>query len=635
MRRALTFHLVFWALVAINVALIWTARLLPFVDLPFHLAAATILRFFDDPGAAFARYFRIDDLFPEPNVVHLLVAAAPVFPDVETANRLLYTAYAIGFPSVILASIQRVGGNRWFALLAFPLLYSHSVVWGLAGFTMAIPLVLGFSLVLTGAAPRLDRGRLVAIAVMLAAMFAVHALATMFSLLILALFAAAFPQRGWRPRFALAISAVPAVVLLAWWWFGRESWEGPTTGRFLAEYYAGEYWTTLARARARILVTDNRQLYGGRAGTLAAFLISCGLAAPLVIAAVRRPAALLNALRAPRMRGVLALFSAAAIAVAAMPDRIPGEPGLHERFAVFLFAAAILASSAAPWPRWSGRHALVICAFVAAYQAARIEYFVAFARESRDFTREVFPEAPPAATLLGLVYEGDFRGHPVYTHLADYFTVWEKGIAVTEAAQFRFGTVRTNPKAPPLPRHDSSPGEGVDFGAIGAQVDYLLVRGLPLRPMALDAVFEIVRSSGAWRLYRSRRQDVSRRYPGLYSRGTRGGPASLRSRPLPLSASRIPAASTTAQSGLPPGRDPTWPTSSSRSSRPYGLPPRSACRTSPSRPLPAHSKPESIGSPSLCSAITCDWTRSPATKCSWMMRSSTSGSHPPYQTPSG
>jgi hypothetical protein len=211
-----------------------------------------------------------------------------------------------------------------------------------------------------------------------------------------------------------------------------------------------------------------------------------------------------------------------------MPDRIPGEPGLHERFAVFLFAAAILASSAAPWPRWSGRHALAICVFVAACQAARIEYFTAFTRESRDFAREVFPDAAREATLLGLVYEGEFRGHPVYTHFADYFTVWERGIAVTEAAQFRFGTVRTNPKAPPLPRHDSSPGEGVELEAIGAQVDYLLVRGTPPRPAALDAAFEIVRSVGAWRLYRSRRLDVSRRDPGPYSRGTRGGAASRR-----------------------------------------------------------------------------------------------------------
>jgi hypothetical protein len=205
------------------------------------------------------------------------------------------------------------------------------------------------------------------------------------------------------------------------------------------------------------------------------------------------------------MRPVMALFMAATACVVFMPDRIPGEPGLHERFAVFFFSAMILLSSVVPWSRFSRRHALAICALAVLYQAARVEYFASFARDSRDFTPAILP-ADPQATLLGLSFTGEYRGHPVYTHFADYFIVWSRGIAVTEAAQFRFGTVRSNPAAPALPRHDSSPGASVDFDALAARVDYVLLRGESPRMAALDARFALERASGAWRLYRSRQR---------------------------------------------------------------------------------------------------------------------------------
>ena len=118
------FVIIFALLIALHLALIWTTRLFPFTDLPNHLAAATINRFYEDPACSFSDYFTFE-LFPRPNVFHLLFCSLGIFPSVEFANRVFLSLYVLLLPLSALFFLRRTGGNHWHSIAAFVLLYKY------------------------------------------------------------------------------------------------------------------------------------------------------------------------------------------------------------------------------------------------------------------------------------------------------------------------------------------------------------------------------------------------------------------------------------------------------------------------------------------------------------------------------
>ncbi len=173
----------FLILIGLHLLLICTQRLYPFTDLPNHLAAATISRYYDDPSNRFAEFYALDR-FLKPNVFHQSFCGLPLFPSVEAANRAFLCLYVLLLPLSVLLVIKRMGGNRWFAFLSFLLLYNYNASWGFVGFIFALPLVLISLLVSTGFIERPTPLRGFASAGLLAALFFVHALAALFSVLL-------------------------------------------------------------------------------------------------------------------------------------------------------------------------------------------------------------------------------------------------------------------------------------------------------------------------------------------------------------------------------------------------------------------------------------------------------------------
>src|SRR5690348_3780362 len=117
---------VFGLCLAANLAIVLSLRVYPFVDLPFHLAAATIYRDYHNPSSLFRMYFTIRPLLFEPNVLHLLITGLPLngAPSVDAMNRLLLCGYVTALPLMVYALIRRLHGNDWFALLVFVLVFN-------------------------------------------------------------------------------------------------------------------------------------------------------------------------------------------------------------------------------------------------------------------------------------------------------------------------------------------------------------------------------------------------------------------------------------------------------------------------------------------------------------------------------
>jgi hypothetical protein len=491
----------FLALLATHVLLMASLRLYPFLDMPNHLAAATIVRHAGEPDHPFGRYYAVDTSFPQPNTFHLLLTSSRLFPSVETANRVFHAAYVALVPLAVLLIIRRLGGNPWFALLAFLLLYNHSVNYGFVGFTIALPALLLLVLALVRLADRDDRPTRLAIAVLLPVLFVMHALAALFAVGLVLL---TFAGWWWRSPALLARRALlvaPAVALVGAWWIRRPPEGEGGLARFLLEYYRDHYVPNFPR-RAGLLVFDNYALFPGALGYAVAAAFALAIIVPALAWLVRDRRGLAAFLAAPRSRPVVVLGGWALACVLLLPDRLPGQMVLYERFAVLVLAACILAVAAGPWKVPARALAVALCLVAVLYTALRVDYFAGFDRRTADFTPELLPAGGAAeARLFGLIYDAHYRGRSMLVHFPNYYIVWRQGIAGTRLIDYRFGTVRRRADHEALPPYNEflwiRP-----YADEYAGMEYLLVRGdVPADATPYLADFRPVRTAGAWSLY--------------------------------------------------------------------------------------------------------------------------------------
>lgn len=503
MRGKGTFTLIFTALILLHIVLINTARLFPFTDLPNHLAAATIHRYHGEAANRFAEFFSLD-LFPKPNVFHLLFCGLGLFPSIEFANRAYLSLYAAALPLSLLFLIRRFRGDRWFALLAFPLLYNYSVSWGFVGFFFALPIVLVSFVLMTDFTERggLQRGLL--LAGLLASLFFVHALAALFALLIF-LAVLLVHTKGDILRFLQGLpAAAPLALLLAAWW--RSVPGGMESLSFLGNYYAGPFIRTLPN-RVHLLFLDNYHLFEGNAGVAVAAALSLVIVVPSLIAlrrAIRR-----GEWREVRSSAPFVLFLCALGCFMLLPNRIPRQAILCQRFSMPALVSLALLGAAAAGPRTAGgRNNTARKARAALFTAAALlhlvlwaDYFADFNRENATFRPALFPE-DARGTLAGLVFDHTYRGWPSYIHFPCYYTVWRRGIATTKLVDYRFSNVRRKAGGERLPAYMEWAGSLDGYDGRYASADLLLVRGEP-RGAAAPAVAgrELLREEGAWKLY--------------------------------------------------------------------------------------------------------------------------------------
>ena len=481
-----------------HVAIVLSLRVYPFVDLPFHLAAATIYHESHNPRSLFPVYFSVRPLLFEPNVLHLLIAGFPFNRalSVDMMNRLVLCTYVATLPLIVYALIRRVGGNGWFVLLVFPLIFNFNVAWGFVGFVMAIPLVL----LLLHSVMDADRHSRLTTALVCAGglllLFYTHVLAMLFAAAVLVL-SALVHRRNERCMWWILPALAPAVGLTCWWWLGRGVPSGENTLAFLARYYQTEYFQHFAALRRRILTNDNTQLFAGAAGVAVALVLSAPIVIPALVGLARHRRHV-TALLVGTPRRVLAAFTLAALGCCLLlPDRIPDQTALYERFGVLLLLSMVLWSSIF-YAQIGRRVAIGLCVVALGTTAVRLSYFAAFSSDASGFVPDLLPEGESGRTLLGLLYDERFRGHPAYRHFPDYYITWRHGIAATELTQFRFGLVRANPQGAAPPRFVASP---TALSVSEANADYLLVRGAVPTEAYIGGRFTTLGAGEGWFVY--------------------------------------------------------------------------------------------------------------------------------------
>jgi hypothetical protein len=480
----------------------WSGRYLPLLDLPQHLGLAAVIARHGDPATLFARTYSVD---PQVTPYWAYYGAMWLLTRVlalETANRLVFTAYAVGIPLAAAFLLASFGRDRRWAVLVIPLVFGTNLFFGFATFLVSVPLfllALGLSERYLSAPCWRGAAVLAALAVLV---FLAHAQTfLLLGLCVLAL--ACVHVRSWRGLVAAGAPFLPSLVLFATW--GRRSFlqahsgvEGHTPqhtaygtlGNLGAVY---EPWRTVLGKMPERLLGSFGDGSDARIGLLmlALFLV----------------ALLAEGLRRPRRPSRCDLLFAALLAVYLFtPMEIAGQWYLNARYLVFAALAAplLLAEPASGW-RGALVGAAAVVALVACFNAsAKVR---AFQRQVGDFDR-IAAQLPPGGRVLGLPFDTG-AGGPVRLWPFLHWACWEQILAGGDVG-FSFAglpsiPVRYRPGMQAPHPYEWRP-DTFDWASMGRHYDAFLVSGAPRGRGGADLARHAVpvARAGSWSLWRPR-----------------------------------------------------------------------------------------------------------------------------------
>ena len=209
---------------------LFATRLLPGLDLPFHLAADDMLSKVGRAGSPYAPYYE-GGLRMAPYAAHFvaLIALGKVM-SLLAAHKLIIILYVAGLPLAMASLLAACRRSRIPALLAFPLAYNLTLHYGFVSFALSLPVLLWLMAEMTKLAHSEHRrtfaARWLVTASVAGLLFLCHLQNFLYGVcasLAFALLAAA-PIR----RKLLATTALlPAIAGLAYWHF----WSPPLLGQ--------------------------------------------------------------------------------------------------------------------------------------------------------------------------------------------------------------------------------------------------------------------------------------------------------------------------------------------------------------------------------------------------------------------
>lgn len=460
--------------------LLWGFDPLPVVDLPEHAAQIALLRLLDDPAFPYADQYELH-LFTPYLLAYMIAAGFALVMPIGLALKATLGTISLFWPWALLRFLRKVGADPWWSVIAFPLFFGLSFVWGFLNYLLAVPLVLllvaaGYE---HGRAPTTRSGLEIALLGILA--FFAHGMACVFGMAIAALVVLAL-MRDWRQVWrAFWPFLPPAAVVLGW--------------TSMAAQVGGKvawipFWVRMSLHR-RLLGDWNDW---GAAGWGAALIV-------LVLATLLAERRALESLP-PRERWARRLPLLVTLAyLAAMPEYLAPLAFAGSRFMVFvpLFAGWWLRPVAwRPLPRLLPVVAFGWLAFL----------FFRFGTESREMAtfRPILDALPPYGKVL-MIRLGPGKSAfeiPMGLHQPAWYTVEKGGQLDFSFAHFRTEMVRyREDRKPHIPEVLSHAPWKFDVPRIaGDYYDFWLIFApdSPTTHLPEDR-FKLRRQSGAWWLY--------------------------------------------------------------------------------------------------------------------------------------
>lgn len=495
----------FWAglFMLINACLIIGSPLLPFVDLPNHLAEATIYRYYNEPGNLFSAYYKLVP-WNFPNQFHIWFCSLGIFPTVEFGNYVFYTLYTALLPLSVYLIVRELKGNLWISLLSFTLVFGYNVTYGFSGYTISIPFVLLLFYFIILDFKRNSLPFKMVIAVLLILLFTMHAQVALFGALLYGTCALYKYRKSLLGLVSAFVVTLPLVFLIISWWLLKEREPENSTLDFLINYYSSTYFREFWE-RFGLVAYENFQLREGIPGIMIALIFTLLLVIPILLKGTIFWNNLLYYLRKEENIYAIIFLVISFCCYFFLPNELPGQSPISQRFSIFFWLAFIVFASL-HLPEFEKKHMkiYVICT-VALYNILWSEYFIAFNTENKDFSKEYFAGIKNSQRMSGLIFDYSFRGRPVYIHFQNYFITWQKGIASTKIIDYRFGVISRKVTTNILPEHYdwSFKQKGFLDELPYKEADLLLVKGdYPTKENHLES-FSLVEQEGAWELFKN------------------------------------------------------------------------------------------------------------------------------------
>ncbi len=501
LRKDKIFYLIFLSFITLHLYWIISLNILPFIDLPFHLAASTIFKHLTESQYCFWEYYSIPTLLKS-NIFHMVFTSLKIFPSIEFGNKIYYIIYIIIFPLSSLLFINYINGNKWFSLLSFVFIYNHNVHWGFTGFTLSVPLIIIFVLFIIRFFENQNFLNISILTALLLIIFFMHFQNALFCILIFSIVFILKIKISYKFIYKYIIILAPTLILMYIAYTFDTTNPEHNLIPFLVSYYCNDYIYSIVERIKVLAVIDNFYFIQGAFGSVVAIFFVMSFIMPLIFYFYYKYKKHYSNSITDNYSYYLFIFISCSLSCYLfLPNIIPGQNIIFERFSVFFMLALIIFCAYCYKVIEISRIFKFFIVLIILFHFIIVSfYYNDFKNETKNFNENLFPNNSTCNRLSGIIYANTFKGRPIYIHFPMYFTVWKKGIT-TGLVDYRFFVIKRKADFNKLPYYREWIGDTRDYKNEYKELEYILLKDKS--PLNIEG-FEMIKQTNDWYLYKNR-----------------------------------------------------------------------------------------------------------------------------------
>jgi hypothetical protein len=504
---------------AISASFFLRWKIQPMQDVGHHLAMVEIVADYNKSGSLYPALYKPFDWLSTNSLLYTVAGFAGRIISPSWAFRLAMTSYVVGVPLTNLWAVRVFGRSAWGAVIAVPLTYNLSWIFGFANFLFAAPLAILAVPLFYRMLVKPTRGRVAAVVVCVLLLFLAHVhvflwtgvLLCLMTLVALAVSAKrlvlGLPTPNPSTIALLAMATVMPALALFFRWFWRST-HPPPADEYVTYMVSGTSWSAFKAAlKPPSQLFADLPVYLDMVWTQDdhAFFVALGIVWAINVAIAR-----MHTYKRPP---VLELACAATLASYwLLPENAAGQAVIGSRqigFGLWLAAAFF---SPVPW-RVSAAARIFGIVSVVALAAAMLGWYgrtlKKFETEEAAGLEEVIAAAPPRKRLhyVNIHPESKYFLLNSFWHVEKWYMIDKAGQCNENPAYGMMNSIHYRKSFEPhRVTHHENDWPSVD--EIWDHYDLVLVHRWQPRPIDLkmaESKGELVKKSGEWELWQSKR----------------------------------------------------------------------------------------------------------------------------------
>jgi hypothetical protein len=384
------------------------------------------------------------------------------------------------------------------------------VHWGFVGYAMSVPVFLFYIYFCLKYFENRKGIYILILSLFLVLIFLMHFQTAIFGILVILVMAGFNKRKNIFFLLSVILIVLPVLIIMIYAYKLDANYENNGLFPYLFSYYLKEFIFSIPLRLKNLFLMDNFYFFEQPLGSIFAYIFSFIILLPVVIKFGEFKniiSVLLNKetdkekqtnIISWETKYYLLLLIISLMCYFFLPDNIPGQNIIYERFSVFILIFTIIISGVIykdAIPGFYKKTAIIIICGI--YFTIISFYFIQFDNEANCFTKDIFPEVNSGKVLAGIIIDNDFKGRPVFTHFPMYYTVWKNGIT-TGLVDYRFGVIKRKADKEKLPVYKEWLDKDFVYNNEYNNVDYIIVKD---KEETKISYYRIIKKCGEWRLF--------------------------------------------------------------------------------------------------------------------------------------